>query len=314
MDLNQLEYFKALAHINHFTKAAQSVSVSQPALSRSIAKLEQELGVQLFQRADKKICLTLYGQSLLVHAERALQEIANAKQEIADLSEPDQGVVNLSFLHSLGSYLVPMLLSNFKNKHPKIQFSLNQNNSALLTTQLINGETDLCLCSTLMTTETMGWISLCSEKLFVAVPSKHSLAKRSSIHLKEIAAEPFVTFKPMYGLRLLADQFFEIASIRPKITFEGDEIMTVASLVAANLGVALIPKVPGLEYLDLVFLPVEVPVCTRALGIAWNTNKSLSPAARKFQQFVIDTFADKESVPMAPYIKREMAERFILRE
>ena len=303
MELNQLEYFKVLARINHFTQAAQSISVSQPALSRSIAKLEHELGVPLFNRVGKKIKLTQYGQTFLIYVERALQEIANGKQALVNLSEPDQGVVSLSFLHSLGSYLVPVLLSNFKKKYPKIQFNLNQNNSALLTKELIDGDTDICLCSTLMTTEPLGWVPLCSEELFVIVPSKHPLAKRKNIRLEDIVHEPFITFKPLYGLRLLGDQFFETALIRPKITFEGDEIMTVASLVAANLGVALIPHIPGLEYLEIVFIPVSAPLCTRPLGIAWNTNNYLSPAARKFQQFIIDAFANQESVPLAPYIK-----------
>lgn len=303
MELNQLEYFKTLAHINHFTHAAQNIAVSQPALSRSIAKLENELGVPLFDRVGKSIKLTQYGQTFLVHVERALQEISNGRQAIANLSEPDQGVVNLSFLHSLGSYLVPVLLSKFRKQYPKIQFSLNQNNSAFLTNDLVDGEMDLCLCSTLMTTETLGWISLCAEELFVVVPAKHHLAKRKSINLSEIAHEPFITFKPMYGLRLLADQFFETASIRPKITFEGDEIMTVAGLVDANLGVALIPHIPGLEHLNIVFIPVAYPNCSRPLGMAWNTNKFLSPAARKFQQFVIDFFKDNEKLPLTPYAK-----------
>ena len=301
MELNQLEYFKTLAHINHFTQAAQSIAVSQPALSRSIAKLESELGVPLFDRVGKSIKLTQYGQTFLVHVERALQEISNGKQAIANLSEPDQGVVNLSFLHSLGSYLVPVLLSKFRKQYPKIKFSLYQNNSALLTNELIDGEIDLCLCSTLMTTETLGWFSLCAEELFVVVPAKHHLAKRKSINLSEISHEPFITFKPMYGLRLLADQFFETASIRPKITFEGDEIMTVAGLVDANLGVALIPHIPGLEHLNIVFIPVAYPTCARPLGMAWNTNKTLSPAAKKFQQFVIDVFKNKDKLSLAPY-------------
>ncbi|MGL5270390.1 MAG: LysR family transcriptional regulator [Selenomonadaceae bacterium] len=303
MELNQLEYFRALAHINHFTQAAESVSLSQPALSRSISKLEKELGVPLFNRIGKKIQLTAYGSAFLTHTERALQAIENGKQALADLAAPDQGVVHLSFLHSLGTYLIPMLLSNFKNQYPKIQFKLNQKNSARLTEQLVEGAIDLCLCSTLMTTDTLGWVSLYSEELFIILPTSHPLANRRTLRLEEIAEEPFITFKPLYGLRLLSDQFFETASIRPKITFEGDEIMTVASLVAANLGVALIPKIPGLENLDLVFIPVSKPVCSRAIGLAWNTNKYLSPATRKFQQFVIDTFTDQNAIATAPYIK-----------
>lgn len=294
MELNQLEYFKALAHINHFTKAARAISVSQSALSRSIAKLESELGVPLFHRNGKNIQLTRYGQTFLVHVERALQEISNGRQALLNLSEPDQGVVNLSFLHSLGSYMIPVLLSEFRKQYPKIHFSLNQNNSALLTRQLIEGKADLCLCSTLMTTETLGWVFLCSEELFIVVPGNHRLATRKSIRLEEVAEESFITFKPMYGLRLLADQFFETASVRPKITFEGDEIMTVAGLVDASLGVALIPHIPGLSHLNIAFLTVEAPTCARPIGLAWNTGQYLPPAARKFQQFVVDAFSGQD--------------------
>lgn len=301
MELNQLEYFKVLAHVNHFTKAAQCLGLSQPALSRSIAKLESDLGVPLFNRVGKTIKLTQYGQTFLMYVERALQEITNGKQAVSNLSDPSQGIVNLSFLHSLGSYLIPVLLSRFKKLYPKIQFKLDQNNSALLTTQLINGDADLCLSSTLMTTENLGWISLCSEELFIIVPAKHHLAGRSSLSLAEIAHEPFITFKPTYGLRLLADQFFETASIRPKITFEGDEIMTVAGLVDAELGVALIPHIPGLAHLQISFIPIDTPVCSRPLGMAWNTTKHLSPAAKKFQKFVIDCFSKQETLPLTPY-------------
>lgn len=198
---------------------------------------------------------------------------------------------------------MPVLLSKFRKHYPKIQFVLNQNNSALLTTQLIDGNVDLCLSSTLMTRENLGWISLCSEELFVVVPEAHPLALRKSFHLKEIAHESFITFKLMYGLRLLADQFFETASIRPKITFEGDEIMTVAALVDANLGVALIPHIPGLEHLHIAFIPISSPTCARPLCIAWNKTKYLSPAAKKFQQFVVDSFNNQDDLPLAPYYK-----------
>lgn len=82
-----------------------------------------------------------------------------------------------------------------------------------------------------------------TEELFIIVPSTHPLAHRSSINITEVASEPFITLKPMYGLRTKTEHIFEVASIRPKIRFEGDEIVTVASLVAANLGVSLVPKI-----------------------------------------------------------------------
>ena len=263
MELNQLEYFVALAHIKNFTKAAKSLNVSQPALSRSISRLEKDLNIPLFIRDSRKVNLTQYGQTFLTYAERILQELETARQDITNMAEPDSGVVNLSFMHSLGVYLVP---------------------------ELLKGESDLCLCSSPINSEDIAWVPLLTEELFIIVPSTHPLAHRSSINITEVASEPFITLKPMYGLRTKTEHIFEVASIRPKIRFEGDEIVTVASLVAANLGVSLVPKIPGMEHLDIKFISVDNPKCTRDIGLAWYANKPLSLAAHRFQNFIIDKF------------------------
>lgn len=261
MELNQLEYFVALAHIKNFTKAAKSLNVSQPALSRSISRLEKDLNIPLFIRDSRKVNLTQYGQTFLTYAERILQELETARQDITNMAEPDSGVVNLSFMHSLGVYLVPELLKEFRKIYPKIQFRLSQNHSFLLSKQLFKGESDLCLCSSPINSESIAWVPLLTEELFIIVPSTHRLAHRSSINITEVASEPFITLKPMYGLRTKTEHIFEVASIRPKIRFEGDEIVTVASLVAANLGVSLVPKIPGMEHLDIKFISVDSPKC-----------------------------------------------------
>ena len=290
MELNQLEYFVALAHIKNFTRAAKSLNVSQPALSRSIIRLEKDLNVPLFIRDSRKVNLTQYGQSFLSYAERILQELETARQDITNMAEPDRGVVNLSFMHSLGAYLVPDLLKQFRKLYPKIQFRLNQNHSFLLSKQLINGESDLCLCSTPLNMDGIAWVPLLNEELFIIVPNNHPLAERDCIDIKEISSEPFITLKPMYGLRTQTEHIFELASIRPKIRFEGDEIVTVASLVSAGLGVSLVPKIPGMEHLDIKFLSVDNPKCSRDIGLAWYSNKPLSLAVHRFQNFVIDKF------------------------
>jgi hypothetical protein len=290
MELNQLEYFVALAHIKNFTKAAKSLNVSQPALSRSISRLEKDLNIPLFIRDSRKVNLTQYGQTFLTYAERILQELETARQDITNMAEPDSGVVNLSFMHSLGVYLVPELLKEFRKIYPKIQFRLSQNHSFLLSKQLFKGESDLCLCSSPINSEDIAWVPLLTEELFIIVPSTHPLAHRSSINITEVASEAFITLKPMYGLRTKTEHIFEVASIRPKIRFEGDEIVTVASLVAANLGVSLVPKIPGMEHLDIKFISVDNPKCTRDIGLAWYANKPLSLAAHRFQNFIIDKF------------------------
>ena len=166
MELNQLEYFVALAHIKNFTKAAKSLNVSQPALSRSISRLEKDLNIPLFIRDSLKVNLTQYGQTFLTYAERILQELETARQDITNMAEPDSGVVNLSFMHSLGVYLVPELLKEFRKIYPKIQFRLSQNHSFLLSKQLFKGESDLCLCSSPINSEGIAWVPLLTEELF----------------------------------------------------------------------------------------------------------------------------------------------------
>ncbi len=296
MELNQLEYFVTLAHIKNFTKAAKSLNVSQPALSRSIIRLEKDLKIKLFIRDSRKVNLTQYGQAFLVYAERILQELETARQDISNMAEPDRGVVNLSFMHSLGAYLVPDLLKQFRKLYPKIQFRLSQNHSFLLSKQLVKGDSDLCLCSTPVNLDGIAWMPLLSEELYIIVPSNHPLAERDSIDIKEIASEPFITLKPMYGLRTQTEHIFETASIRPKIKFEGDEIVTVSSLVGAGLGVSLVPKIPGMDSLDIKFLSINSPKCYRDIGLAWYSNKPLSLAAHRFQNFVIEKFnAEKKT-------------------
>ncbi len=295
MEWNQLEYFKTVAQMQHFTQAAKKLAISQPALSRSIAKLEEELGFPLFDRCGKSIILNQYGQIFLRHVELALQEITDGRQIVQDLLNPDRGIISLAFLHSLGTNVVPSLIGRFRQRYPQIQFKLYQNGTTFLLEQLILGEIDLCLCASMPIKESFGWKSLFTEELFVAVPINHRLATRSQIELQEIANEPLITFKRDYGLRTLADQLFKEAAIQPTITFEGEEIMTVAGLVEAELGVALIPHVAGLDQINIAFLPVSKPKCARTIGISWNKNKYLSPAAQRFKDFVIRSFYQEKS-------------------
>lgn len=295
MEISQLQYFQAVARVRHFTKAAEACAVSQSALSRSIAKLEEELGVRLFARRSRHVELTQAGEHFLYHVDRVLRELAEAKRELTHQETKGGGTVNVSFFHSFGGYLLPMLLAEFHAQYPEIRIKLNQHNSKFLMQQVESGKTDLCLCSTMTTAENIAWMYLWSEELFVAVPKDHPLAQRGSVTLRDVEAEPLITLKPNYSLRTLVDQSFELAHSHPQIIFEGDDVNTLASLVAAKLGVSIIPNIPGVEHLGIVYLPITFPVCKRAVGIAWNTTKQLSPAALTFQQFVIRHFAEQEA-------------------
>ena len=289
MELNQLQYFRTMAHVHHFTKAAKEASISQSALSRSIAKLEDELGVQLFDRTKRDACLTRQGRIFLPHVERALEELETAREELSDRDDEEEGVITLSFPHSLAGHFLPTLLGQFHREHPR----MNQHNSAYLAKQLADGTTDLCFCSTIMTTDRVVWNYLWSEELFLVVPKNHPFADRESLTLKDVEKEPLIAMKPSHSLRLLSDQLFETAGSHPQIIFEGNDIHTLAGLVSAGLGVSLIPRLLDTTELNIVFIPVSFPLCRRSIGLAWNTTQQLSPAAIEFQQFIFHHFAGR---------------------
>ena len=126
------------------------------------------------------------------------------------------------------------------------------------------------------------------------MPLGHPFADRKRINLRELEDEPLIAMKSSYSLRILVDQFFDLAGIHPEITFEGDDVSTISGLVAAGLGVSLLPKLAGVEHPELRYIPVSFPICKRAVGVAWNTQRQLPPAAICFQQFLIRRFDNTE--------------------
>ena len=295
MELAQLKYFQVMANIRHFTRAARMLDVTQPALSRSMAKLEKDLEVPLFKRSEGEIELTPEGERLLRRVDRILREVDNAREEASSARAEVSTEFKLSFIHSLGSYVLPHILQDFRACFPDIRIQLNQQDSSTLAQQVAAGETDLCLCSTIPITEYSAWVYLWSEELFVTVPPGHPFADRKRINLRELEEEPLIAMKNSYSLRILVDQFFDLAGIHPEITFEGDDVSTISGLVAAGLGVSLLPKLAGVEHPELRYIPVSFPICKRAVGVAWNTQRQLPPAAVCFQQFLIRRFDDTEA-------------------
>ncbi|MGR3188536.1 LysR family transcriptional regulator [Bacillus subtilis] len=292
MEWEQLEYFQTLARMQHVTKAAKSLSITQPALSRSIARLENHLGVPLFDRQGRSISLNQYGHIFLRRVQAMMKEYTEGKEEIQALLKPDQGIVSLGFLHTLGTTLVPDLIGSFQQEYSNISFQLKQNHSYWLLERLKSGDLDLCLLASIKPEDPIQWIKLWSEELFVFVPNDHPLASRESITLNEIAGERFILLKKGYALRMTVDELFEKANIQPNIMFEGEEAATAAGFVAAGLGISILPDLKGLDQSKITKIRVSWPECQRVIGIAWIKGRFLSPVAETFKQYVISHFSE----------------------
>ena len=291
MEIQQLQYFKTVAHLQHMTRAAEKLSISQPALSKSIANIEQELGVPLFDRQGRSIFLNRYGTLFLESVDIILAEYEKIMQEFGDITRPGHGEVSFGFIHTLGMEVVPELMATVPKKYPHMEFSLTQATSLNLLKRLEEGAIDLCLSQEIESKIIdIEWVELWSEELFVIVPSKHPLAAKDMIELHEIKDESFISIKRGNSLRQIVDQLLKEAGITAHTTFSGEEMHTVAGFVGAGLGVSLIPHIKGLEHFNVKKISVSSPTCRRKIGIAWAKGRYLSPAANEFRQFLIDYF------------------------
>jgi DNA-binding transcriptional LysR family regulator len=291
MEWQQLEYFQVVARMEHFTHAAERLSLSQPALSRAMARLEAELGAPLFERQGRRVRLTRYGRAFLAHTERALQAVEAGRREVADMAGPERGVVALAFLKTLGARALPDVMRAFRDQHPDVRFQITQSHASALLDLLTEGEVDLCLFSPPEDRPGMRWEPLLTEELYVVAAPGHPLASREVIALAELAEEPLILLKPGYGMRRITDALCREAGFTPRIAFEGEDAATVTGLASAGLGVGFIPALAASERSDVRYLRVSAPRAERIIALAWMEGRYLSAAATLFRDFTLAYFA-----------------------
>jgi DNA-binding transcriptional LysR family regulator len=286
MEWQQLTHFRTIARVQHLGRASAELGVSQPALSRTIARLETEFGTPLFDRKGRSIVLNLYGRALLARVERILQELDDAHKELTDLFNNQSGTVALAFLASFGTWLVPELMRTFRTEHENANFRLLQGPAPTLRERLLAGDVDLCLVSPRFEDPTLEWLPIGEEELFLLVPAEHPVATRQTIRLQEVAEERFISLKSGYGLRRVTDELCTRAGFTPDISFEGEEVATLWGLVGAGLGIALAPSQAGAVAGSPVAVRVSAPRCFRTIGLAWVKKRYMSSASRTFLDFV----------------------------
>ncbi|WAH37128.1 LysR substrate-binding domain-containing protein [Alicyclobacillus dauci] len=288
MQLQQLQYFCTVANMESFTKAAAHLSISQPALSRYIRSLEDELGVALFDRIGRSVRLNSFGRAFLFRIERALGEIATGLQEVRELDDPLSGTVAFGFYLTFGFHLVPDIIGKFHQQYPQVEFKLHQNSTQWIMDKLLSGEVDLCMTSPIEPRKGIAWRKLVEEELFVYLPIGHPLADRSSINLSELSNEFFISLKEGNAIRTQTEELCKSVGFTPVFRFEGEDVPTVASMVAAGLGATLIPAFSGIKTIKQI--PVLNPVCRREIALAWLEERKLAPSAELFRHFILHEF------------------------
>lgn len=291
MEWQQLEYFIAIAKQQHMTNAAKELSVTQPALSRSIATLEKEFGVELFERRGRNLVLNRYGQLLLGRAQTALLEIEKARQEIASLIHPLSGVLSLCFPHILGAELFPAMLGAFREQYADIRFDLNQCTISELVSRIINNDSDFGLTTLESVNDAFHWHLIGISELYLAVPVHHPWAGKESIRLEELNEVRYVGLKPSCALSYTVEQLLARSRVEPDTVYRADELDMVAGLVAAGYGVSLLPKTLGISNYPMAWVKVNDPESVITVGVVWKKDRQLTPVSEVFLSFIRERYS-----------------------
>jgi DNA-binding transcriptional LysR family regulator len=313
-----LRWFQLVAEGVTVTEVSELEMVTQSGVSRALARLETEVGTPLLERSGRTLKLTRTGEVFKPHVDRLLAELRGGLDAVAQFVSPETGTVAVAFQQSLGSWLVPDLLGSFRAAHPGVGFRLTVARDELHGLPLDGGAADLEIGTRRFRTgpeaTRPGDLNVQTQRvgiepLRLAVPATHPLAvlhaepARSDMRLAEAAGEPFITMQATSALRKLGDDLCAAAGFRPKIVFEGDDLSNVRGLVAAGLGVAIVPAPragspvagPGpVRYLRILDKGAE-----RDIYLTWPADKPLLPAAELFRKHVIHTLSTGHIRPVS---------------
>lgn len=289
VELLQLRAFQAVARHQHVSRAADELNLAQPAVSRTIARLEAELGIPLFDRRGRRVHLNRFGAAFLARVTRALGELEQARRELDDAAGLAQGSVTVA---AETLRLVTDLAARFLAEHPNGSLKLSQSPAPAMAAQLRAGEVDLCLASQLLEGPDLQTVELFSEEAMLAVPHTHRLARRRRVGVEDLAGEPFVTPRSGYWQRTLADQLFAGSGVPLTIACEGEEPAAIRGLISAGVGVGLLPAVARRTAArpPVAWLHLDAPGCRRTLSLVWREGAYLSVAAQRFRELAIQRF------------------------
>lgn len=296
MTLTELKYIVALARERHFGRAAEACFVSQPTLSVAIRKLEDELGVQLFERGGAEITVTPVGGQIVEQAQRVLEQ-SNAIREIAAQGrDPLAGPLKVGVIYTIGPYLLPQLVPRMIDDVPQMPLLLQENFTVRLLELLRQGEIDVAILADPFEDHGLVTQAVYDEPFIVAVPRTHQWAQRCRISSSELKEQTMLLLGSGHCFR---DHVLEVcpelarfsqSSAGIQKTFEGSSLETIRHMVASGIGITVLPKTARPNLGDdgmLRYLPFEAPEPHRRVSLAWRKGYPRLPAIEALRRAIL---------------------------
>jgi LysR family transcriptional regulator, hydrogen peroxide-inducible genes activator len=294
MEVHQLRYFCAVAETGSFTRAAEREQVAQPSLSQQIMKLEEELGVRLFDRLGRTVRLTGFGQVFLPRARAILGELKAAKDEVAERQVAVSGPVSIGVIPTIAPYFLPLPVALFSRKYPQADITVVEDVTARLMDRLRAGQIDVAILALPMRGHDIETFSLRTERLFAILPKAHPLAKKRKVMLKELRDDPFLLLREDHCFRDTAIEVCKRARVMPHIVFESGQFSSILAMVGAGLGISIVPEMALEQRPDCTSVLVSDDRASRTIGAATLRGRYLSRVQRAFLAH-LQTFAQKDS-------------------
>lgn len=287
LDIRQIEYFVEVAKQLSFTKAASTLHISQPSLSKAIQNIEAELGVPLFYRSSKQLELTDAGQAVLVNALQVLEAFHNLRSELTDIMDLKKGQIHIGIPPIVGAEFFSKLISHYKEQHPYIEILLTEVGTKVIRQEIEAGTLDIGLvCSTSSKNEQLETIQFLKDPLRLIVHEDHPLATKRAVSIQDLIEESFIIYRKDFTLY---DRIIEECSKHnffPTIACETTQKDLFIEMVHAKLGIALLPEkiAEKIPYDTIKCIPLHNDPIHLELGITWKKHKYLSFAVREFIQ------------------------------
>jgi LysR family hydrogen peroxide-inducible transcriptional activator len=291
MDSTLLRAFLETADAGTLSRAASQLGLSQPSLSTQIQRLEQQLGVPLFQRHGRGVTLTVAGQALLPRARQILEELRAAEEAVRREVAGGGGVLHVGAIPTVAPYVLPGALRRFRAPHATTRVELREDYSAVLARLLIDGALDVVIAALPYAFDHLDTEVLGSDELVVAVPSSHPAARAGRITLAQLHNSPAVTLDPAHCLGEQVAGFCSSRQILPSVVCRSAQLATVLELVGADVGVSIVPAMAATRHNtpQCAYVPLADHPLQREIVAVWRRGTIPSAEARAFVDAVRDT-------------------------
>ncbi len=286
MNLSQLYYFRKLAELEHYGRAAKELFITQPSLSNSISNLEKELGVSLFERVGRGVRLTKYGSEFYDHIRAALQEVDKGVDAMRGYSEGLDGCISIGTVVSIQGAFLPLLLSDFKKTNgSSIDFDMYQDTTYGCLAGLQSGQYDVAFCGRIAEERGVHYIPVLTQKIMVGMNANHPLAEQDRVTFDQLKEYPLLTYRSPSYARTIFEGLLRRHSLNPRESF-GDEISAASLATTDERSVVLILDTLG-NYVNEDFITLPIEGYEEAFHVIY-----LAYREDSFHSFLVECFID----------------------